>query len=189
MLKIILNQYRCIPVWLFVCTSRMKMIIVDDLHRYKELDQINDHDYIAFCKLLINKFEFRTQISYRLSSDSKIKGFISRILFKGQAALYITTKDIGSGLYIQHGFATIISAKQIGRNAYINQQVTIGYNGMNNPIIGDGVRICAGAKIVGGITVGDRSIIGANAVVVKDVPSDVTMGGVPAYVIRRHDNA
>jgi serine O-acetyltransferase len=51
--------------------------------------------------------------------------------------LFIYTKDIGPGLYIQHGFATIISAKSIGKDCWINQQVTIGYsNATDCPVVG-----------------------------------------------------
>jgi serine O-acetyltransferase len=100
--------------------------------------------------------------------------------------LYIKTKNIGPGLFIQHGFATIIAAKSIGCNCWINQQVTIGYNTQRDaPLIGDDVTITAGSKIRGGITIGHRVIVGANAVVVKNVPDDCTVAGVPAKIIRR----
>jgi serine O-acetyltransferase len=101
--------------------------------------------------------------------------------------LYIHTKDIGPGLFIQHGFATIISAEKIGRNCWINQQVTIGYlNDTDTPTLGNNVTIHAEAKILGNVRVGDNSRVGANAVVVKDVPESCTVVGVPAYVVRRN---
>ena len=81
---------------------------------------------------------------------------------------------------------SIISAKEIGDNCWINQQVTIGFNGDgNNPVIGNNVKITAGAKVIGKIKVDDNSVIGANAVVVKDVPKNVVMGGIPAKVIKK----
>lgn len=88
------------------------------------------------------------------------------------------------GLYIQHGFATIITAESIGKNVWINQQVTIGYNGDKAPIIGDNVVICAGAKVVGGVRVGNNVTIGANAVVTKDIPDNSVVGGVPAKILK-----
>ena len=89
-------------------------------------------------------------------------------------------------MYIQHGFSTIISAKSIGEKCWINQQVTIEYSNLSDaPTIGNGVRITAGAKVFGDITIGDNSIIGANAVVFKDVPPNCTVVGVPAYIARR----
>lgn len=66
----------------------------------------------------------------------------------------------------------------------INQQVTIGYTFDSEPVvIGNGVRVSAGAKVVGNITVGDNAIIASNAAVVKDVPENAVVGGVPARVI------
>lgn len=98
--------------------------------------------------------------------------------------LYITTPQIGPRLYIQHGFAIMISAKSIGSDCWINQQVTIGYTFAHEPpVIGNGVRISAGAKVVGNITIGDNAIVAANAAVVKDVSENSIVGGVPAKVI------
>ncbi len=98
--------------------------------------------------------------------------------------LYINVKEIGPRLFIQHGFATNISAKSIGSDCWINQQVTIGYTfDPEPPVIGNGVRVSAGAKIVGQITLGDNCIVAANAAVVKDVGENEVVGGVPAKVI------
>jgi serine O-acetyltransferase len=101
--------------------------------------------------------------------------------------LFIATNDIGPGLFIQHGFATIIAAKSIGKDCWINQQVTIGYsNKTDTPELGDNVVVNAGAKIIGKVKVGNNSTVGANAVVVKNVPDNCTVVGVPAYIIRRN---
>lgn len=101
--------------------------------------------------------------------------------------LYICTSVIGPGLFIQHGFSTIISAKVIGRNFWINQQVTIGYSDKTDcPSIGDNVTVNAGAKLIGAINISNNVIVGANAVVVKSVPPDCTIAGVPANIIKRN---
>ena len=101
--------------------------------------------------------------------------------------LYIYTKDIGGGLYIQHGFATIISAKKIGENCRIYQQVTIGYKGEYNPVLEDNVSVTCGAKVLGDVTMHANSLAAAGAVVVKDVPANAIVGGVPAKVIGYKD--
>ena len=101
--------------------------------------------------------------------------------------LLIATGKIGPRLFIQHGISTIITAEAIGEDCWINQQVTIGFKaGGGRPTIGDRVIINAGAKVLGGITIGYDVVIGANAVVVKNVPSNVTVVGVPAYIVRRN---
>lgn len=88
-------------------------------------------------------------------------------------SLYIVTRKIGPGLFIQHGFATIICAESIGENCIIAQQVTIGHSGDKGaPVIGDDVLIGAGAIVVGNVVIGDRSIIGAGTVVAKSIPPD-----------------
>ena len=85
--------------------------------------------------------------------------------------------DIGPGLHVYHGLGTVIGkGTKIGRNALICQNVTLG----GGPTLGDDVRLWAGAKVIGRITVGDRAEIGANAVVLADVPPDMIAVGVPA---------
>jgi len=90
--------------------------------------------------------------------------------------LYIRTPKIGKGLFIQHGYSTGISAKSIGEYCWINQQVVIGYSSKTDaPVIGNNVKILAGARVIGGITIGDNSIIGAGTTVVRDVPPCTTV--------------
>ena len=107
------------------------------------------------------------------------------------STLYICTKseNFGAGTYIQHGFATVITAEKVGENCWINQQVTIGYNnskkyGYGRPTIGNDVRVSAGAKVCGNITVGDGSVIGVNAVVVKNVPAKSVIVPSPMIMIQ-----
>lgn len=132
---------------------------------------------------------FRNLFYYRIAREeritSRVLSELAKVFFKPMDTLYIYTPTIGPGLFIQHGFSTIISAKSIGKNCWINQQVTIGYSNMTDtPIIGDNVMITAGAKVFGNISIGNNSIIGANAVVFKDVPPNCTVVGVPAYIVK-----
>ena len=100
--------------------------------------------------------------------------------------LIIDTRSIGPGLFIQHGLSTCLSAESVGSNLHINQQVTVGYaNRTDRPTIGNNVRILAGAKIIGKVTIGDNATVGANAVVLSDVPPNTTVFGIPAQVVWR----
>jgi serine O-acetyltransferase len=132
--------------------------------------------------------EFRTLFYHRLRHGNRPGHWLGRMfsqMFRGQTALYLHTREIGEGLFIQHGFATIVAAERIGTNCWINQQVTIGFNDrQERPVLEDYVEVYAGAKILGGVRVGAASRIGANAVVIHDVPSGVTATGVPATVDR-----
>jgi serine O-acetyltransferase len=128
--------------------------------------------------------EFRNLFYYRLGH--KTSRFISFLCPK-MNTLFINCPTIGPGLFIQHGFATIIEAKSIGKNCWINQQVTIGFsNERDCPVIHDNVIIIAGVKIIGNVIIGNNSKIGANSVVVKNVPENCTVVGIPSYIVKRN---
>lgn len=77
----------------------------------------------------------------------------------------------------------INEATIIGKNCLIFQGVTIGVGTSGIPRIGDNVILSSGAKIIGGITIGNNVTIGANAVVTKDIPDNSIAVGIPAKVI------
>jgi len=92
---------------------------------------------------------------------------------------------IGGGLLIPHPNGVVIHVDAtIGPNCLIFQQVTIGASKKGIPTIGGQVDIGAGAKVIGPIKVGDGALIGANAVVVCDVPAGATAVGVPARIVQ-----
>lgn len=92
--------------------------------------------------------------------------------------------SIGGGLLMPHPNGIVIHPDaKIGPNCLIFQQVTIGHGGKPGaPVIGGHVDIGAGAKVLGGIALGDHARVGANAVVTKDVPAGATAVGIPATV-------
>lgn len=86
-----------------------------------------------------------------------------------------------------HGLNGIIIHMKsvIGENATIYHQVTIASSKGGTPIIGDNVVIGTGAKIIGGVHIGNNVKIGANAVVVKDIPDNCTVVGVPGVIVKK----
>jgi len=96
--------------------------------------------------------------------------------------------ELGKGFVIMHGVGVVInSGVRAGENIVIESGVVIGAarNGMpvEAPQLGSNIFIGSGAKILGGIKIGNNVKIGANAVVVKDVPDNVTVVGVPARIV------
>jgi serine O-acetyltransferase len=94
---------------------------------------------------------------------------------------------IGGGLLLPHPNGVVIHPDAvIGPNCLLFQQVTIGQADATGavPLLGGHVDVGAGAKLLGGITVGDDARIGSNAVVLGDVPSGATAGGIPARILR-----
>jgi serine O-acetyltransferase len=103
-----------------------------------------------------------------------------------------STAQIGRRLSIEHhGCIVIHGASRLGDDCLIRHGVTLGNTGSGDaggaPVIGNRVDIGAGAKIIGRIKVGNDVIIGANAVVVRDVPDNAIVGGVPAKIIRMRE--
>ncbi len=96
--------------------------------------------------------------------------------------------EFGEGLVLVHSTGVVINGQvRGGSNVSIEHQVTIGAEGRRSPILGDDVFLGAGAKVIGPVTVGDGARIGANAVVVHDVPEHCTAVGIPARVVRRRN--
>lgn len=120
--------------------------------------------------------------------------FLARLI--SQIARFFTGIEIhpgatiGKGLCIDHGMGVVIGeTAEIGDDVLIYHGVTLGGTGKDkgkrHPTIGNGVVIGAGAKVLGPIKVGDNAKIGANAVVVTDVPEGATAVGIPAKNIIR----
>lgn len=97
---------------------------------------------------------------------------------------------IGSGLFIDHGMGIVVGETAvIGNNCTIYHGVTLGGTGKDtgkrHPTLGDNVLVGAGAKVLGPVEIGDNVRIASGSVVLKDIPENCTVAGVPAVVVRR----
>jgi len=120
--------------------------------------------------------------------------FLARLL--SQVGRFFTAIEIHPGarigrrFFIDHGFGVVIGeTAMVGDDVLLYQGVTLGGTGIvqgkRHPTIGNNVVIGAGAKVLGNIIIGDNSYIGANAVVVKDVPPNSTVVGVPGRITKQ----
>ena len=101
--------------------------------------------------------------------------------------IHLSPNVAGYGLRIMHiagGGGCFLSCSKIGNYCAVNSGVLCGKKNNKNPILGNGVTLCPGAKVIGGVTIGDNSLIAPNAVVVKDVKANSIVGGVPAKFIK-----
>ena len=173
--------------WLYYKTAFNRVAMEEDFRRnirqFLHKDQLN---FFTFCELLtfyvMVRNIFYARVAYRHHYYAKVLSVFARPL----PLLDISsTAEIGGGLIVQHGYATIIAPRKIGKNCWVNQGVTIGYTNDNDcPTLGDNVTVYAGAKILGDVHVGNNVVVAANAVVVKDVEDNCIVGGVPAKVIK-----
>lgn len=119
--------------------------------------------------------------------------------FLSQVARFFTGIEIhpgatiGKRLFIDHGMGVVIGETTIiGDDCLLYQGVTLGGVGTGehtckrHPTLHNNVMISAGAKIIGDITIGDNSIVGANSVVLKDVPPNCTVVGVPGMIVKEN---
>jgi serine O-acetyltransferase len=186
-----LERLRSIAVFPLILTYRVtdqKAVIDADCQRWADLLWLAPGDRSRLLGRFLYAFpEFRCVYYHRLGAGNAtgaLVGRLARLVWRGVEGVDMTGTPIGPGLFISHGQGTILSAEQIGCNLQVHQGVTVGwdYKGHRRPIIGDDVFIGAGAKVLGAITVGDGARIGANAVVVCDVPPGATAVGIPAVV-------
>jgi len=172
--------------------SRLKYLIASDHHRYhgrfKPLHLLKDLFYnrgfkITFCYRIARYFYVNRQhLALRLFN---LYYFNLQTQFCCELPYHA---EIGPGFYFGHVFGTIINVRsRIGKNVNMSHGVTLGHIALGPrsgaPIVGDNVYIAPGAKLIGGITLGRGTAVGANAVVTKDTPENAIVVGIPAEVI------
>jgi serine O-acetyltransferase len=174
--------------------ERRKMfeLFKQDVRRWVVPQEVADPDQVTLgrtLRLLWHHMPLRAMLWFRFGSWCKqrgiplIPGMVQRYIYRHFGLEISPGADIGGGLYIAHPIGTVIAVRRMGRNCSIIAAVTLGMrNSWEFPEIGDDVFIGAGARVLGGIHVGQGARIGANAVVLHDVPEGATAVGIPARV-------
>lgn len=163
----------------------------------QDLQAVFDRDPAATSTLevVLTYAGFHALLAYRVAHRLRRWGIPLLPRMISQFARWLTgieihpAATIGKGFFIDHGMGVVIGeTAEIGDYVTLFQGVTLGgtgkEHGKRHPTIGNHVVIGAGAKILGGIKVGDNVKIGANSVVLKSVPSNSTVIGVPARIIK-----
>ncbi len=127
----------------------------------------------------------------RLTILAQIMAYSNILLF----GIDVATKcEIGPGLFLPHTTGTVIGASRLGENVTVFQNVTLGakyadmaWNIDIRPTVGNEVILGAGCKILGGIHIGNGAIVGANSVVLDDVPDLLIVAGIPAHLVKSRE--
>jgi acetyltransferase len=149
-----------------------------------------------FQKELRTRRRLRAYLKIKTKKNKSLKdrimlSFLYDRLYIENSMIIAVNSHVSTDIYFPHMQNIVIGeGVRIGKLCTIFQDVTLGQNKGGYPVIGDNVIIYSGAKIIGNISIGNNAIIGANAVVVKDVSDNMIMGGIPAKVIgfRKEDD-
>jgi serine O-acetyltransferase len=165
-----------------------------DARRYIKAGKVAPPDGLTWkvlLRLLYRYMSLRAIAWYRFGTWCRQKHipiigtWVQHHLLRAYGLEIVVGADIGGGLYIAHPVGAVIAPQRMGENCSVIAAVTIGMrNTWAFPVFGDNVFIGAGARILGDITIGDGAVIGANAVVIDNVPDGATVVGIPARVTR-----
>jgi serine O-acetyltransferase len=165
----------------------------------EELQVIKERDPAIKSNLEVFLYpSFKVILSYRVAHKLYMKKHYFLARWVSQRAARKTGIEIhpgakiGKGLFIDHGTGVIIGETTvIGNNVTLYQGVTLGgtgkEKGKRHPTLKDNVMVSAGAKVLGSFTIGENSKIGAGSVVLKEVPPNCTVVGVPGRIVKMGD--
>lgn len=181
-----IKTIRLLPHILIFYTSKQKTLLEYERDTWLREYNLPKRGLRGLLLLLNSLPEYRSLFYFRTGAN-----WLS-MFAKGQNNLefYTSSDKIGRGLMIWHGFSTVINVRQMGEDCQVWQNVIIGKRNTHSdiddrPIIGNGVKIAAGAVVVGDITVGDFATIGAASVANKDVPANALVVSQPSrYIVK-----
>ena len=191
------DYYEMLVAWKD-CTPLRDISLLFDEQVYAKAVKRFAFDYVRWYEGGVDKVklqmtpQLQVVLCYRIAHEmhdsnfaGKDKDVISLLgRYIGQCELFYSA-SIGPGLKINHGGGTVVGARcVIGANCLLHQGVTLGDKHGGRPHIGDNVSIYAGAKILGDISVGSNSIVGANAVVLNSFGENSVLVGAPAHNVK-----
>lgn len=166
--------------------------LVQDLPRWQAERRLFDVPLDqVFLFFWAKRQEFRAVVAYRVrrwgdrNLTQRFNAACAGPAWMFVSNFYLACDDIGPGLYVEHGFSTVVFAKKIGQHFRVNQNVTVGTGKRGKPTIGDFVSVYTHAVVIGGVTIGDHVRIGAGAVVIEDIPAHATVVPARSRIILR----
>jgi serine O-acetyltransferase len=170
--------------------SETVMLIRRDVARWVRPEQVAELHEVTpsvVLRLVFRHPPLRAMVLFRLGAAAHALGvrgvpsFVQRRMLIRYGIEIAPSTQVGGGLYLPHPVGCVLHARSIGENVSVIGNVTFGTRTDGQwPTIGDRVFVGVGARVLGGITVGAGAAIGANAVVVHDVPPGAVAVGVPA---------
>lgn len=162
--------------------KELKDLLIYERDRWLVANRFPKQGIRGLMMLLVTFPEYRSLFAFRTGKWWLL------FFAKGQSNLYFHMKshEIGKGLIIWHGYSTILNAKKIGNDFQVWQNVTVGKKTTQDvddkPTIGNNVKVCTGAVVIGDITIGNDATIGANTTVLKNVPASATAVGFSSII-------
>ena len=148
-------------------------------------------DHIWKYEIILRKYEYWINQKSVIARIMRVWYKFLFYQYSVKTGIFIGPNTCGKGLCITHmGMIQINWHSHIGENLRIQEGVTVGAGKDGAPQIGNNVYLCSGSKIIGNIRIPDNCVVGANAVVIRDIEEEgVTVGGVPAKKISNNDSS
>ncbi len=188
----------CLKILFFLFVLAILKLVIIAIVFAEDIKTVQDRDPAAksFLEVLLLYQGLHALINHRIAHFFYKRRLFFLARFISQLSRHITGIEthpgarIGKRFFIDHGMGVVIGETTIiGDDVLLYQGVTLGGTGLvkgkRHPTIGNNVVIGGGAKVLGDIVVGDNSYIGANAVVIKDVPPNSTVVGVPGRITKQ----
>jgi serine O-acetyltransferase len=177
-----------------VCLVSTSQALFCDAGRYTS----GPVNWATVVRLFMTRPGFRASCSYRVAHSLRAGGAVvlpkvlERVILYTCLCTISSDATLGEALLLPHPIGIVIGAGTVtGRGCTIQQSVSLGGNydrlrdGRSSPTLGDDVALSAGAVVVGPLNIGDRTLVGANVVVTRDVGPDVVLKSAPAIEIQK----